>query len=80
MTTELTIGERIDDCLATRSLLKFPTGSATYSRAMHALPVLDGELKDLMEAEGLTEARTKTATATIDEHGLIWVKSYEVAM
>ena len=80
MTTEKTLGERINDCMATRSLLKFPVGTATYSRAMHALPGLDGELKELMVAEGLTEARTKSAVATIDEHGVIWVKRWELPL
>ena len=77
---DLTIGERIDEYHATQQLLKFPAGSEVHARASKDIEWLQPALRVAMVAEGITHARTKVATATIDEYGTLTVEKFEVAL
>jgi hypothetical protein len=77
---ELTLGERIDEFHATQQLLRFPASSDTHARAQENLQWMRPALTVHMVAEGVTHARTKIATATLDEYGHVTVERYEVAM
>jgi len=77
---DLTIGERIDEYHATQQLLKFPAGSEVHARASQDVEWLLPALRVAMVAEGITHARTKVATATIDDNGTLVVEKYEVAL
>jgi hypothetical protein len=77
---ELTIGERIHELHATQELTKFPAGSAPYARASKDSVWMRSALIVHMVSEGITHARTKVATATLDEYGWLTVEKYEVAM
>ena len=79
-TPEPTIGERIDEFLATQQLLMFPTSSDVHARASKDLEWMRPALVVAMVAESITHARTKTATATLDEYSHLTVERYEVAM
>lgn len=77
---ELTLGERIDEFHATQQLLRFPASSDTHARAQKNLEWMRPALTVHMVAEGVTHARTKIATATLDDYGHVTVERYEVAM
>ena len=72
-----TLSERIDVCIATQDLLKFPSGSPTHEKAALALALQHGSLIELMEAQGVSRIYTKTAAAILDEHGIVWVSRNE---
>lgn len=77
---ELTIGERIDELHATQELMKFPEGSDVHARASKDVEWMRPALTVQMVAEGITHARTKVATATLDEYGTLTVEKWEVAL
>ena len=77
---DLTIGERIDEYHATQQLLKFPAGSEVHAQASKDIEWLQPALRVAMVAEGITHARTKVDTATIDEYGTLTVEKFEVAL
>ena len=78
--TDLTIGERIDEYHATQDLLRFPAGSEVHAQASKDIQWMRPALTVSMVAEGITHARTKVATATLDEYGHLTVEKYEVAL
>lgn len=78
--TDTTLGDRIDACLATKALFKLPEDNPEYIAATNRYPAESYDLQMLMEFEGITEARTKTAIAIIDSGGLIWVKPMELPL
>ncbi len=81
MTIELTIGERIDEYHNVQTMLtRTPAGSQPHAQASADLEWMRPALTVAMVAEGITEARTKTATATLDEYGHLTVEKYEVAL
>jgi len=77
---DLTIGERIDEYHATQQLLKFPAGSEVHAQASKDIEWMRPALIVSMVAEGVNHARTKVATATLDEYGCLTVAKYEVAL
>lgn len=77
---EPTIGEQVDIFLATQELLKFPKGSDIHARAEADLKWMRPALVVAMGAEGITSARTRIATATLDDDGELTVEKYEVAL
>lgn len=79
-TRDLTIGERIDEFFTTQELLKFPAGSEVHARASKDLVWMRSALVVHMVAEGIKHARTRTATATLDEYSWLTVERYEVAL
>ena len=77
---DLTIAERIDEYHGTQQLLKFPAGSETHAEASKNLEWMRPALVVSMVAEGINYARTKVATASLDEYGTLTVEKYEVAL
>lgn len=77
---EPTIGERIDIYLATQDLLKFPASSAIHNNAAKDIEWMRPALTVQMVAEGVQHARTKIATATLDDNGELTVKKWEMAL
>ncbi|MGB1749820.1 MAG: hypothetical protein ACPHK0_08600 [Dehalococcoidia bacterium] len=77
---EPTLGERIDEFHSVQQLLRFDRGTSIHARAQQDLEWMRPALTVHMVAEGVTHARTKIATATIDDYGHVTVERYEVAL
>jgi hypothetical protein len=79
MTTEQTLGERIDQFYAIQERKKFPPGTKTHHEATQLLEDMRPGLRVHMVSMGIVKARTKVAVAELDEYGWLTVEHYEVA-